>query len=123
MTKHAKKQPIPVVTVEPAVVRIAKAMAALVNALPETRSISVSSDHGAPYVLIQTSDEGVRDLAATLGCDVVETGHEGRRWIAAAYDRADIEIRIMGPHRDVSQPIAIDEPRVTAALSQAEAAL
>jgi len=107
---------------EPAVVRIAKAMAALVAALPGVRCVSASTTSTRDgHVTIQcASDEAVRTLATSLVREVREVTFEGSRWLAADLV-AGVEISISGPHHPILAGEVVNDAAVTAALAQAKA--
>lgn len=119
LTEHAIEQSIPVVA-ESAVVRIAKALAALVAALPDVKLVTVHTD-GAVSVDCK-SDDGVRALAAALATEAREHDFDGHRWLSAGH-YSDVRIYVSGPHHETAIPSPIDEAQAAAAIAQAEAAL
>jgi hypothetical protein len=123
---HDVLQPIPVIAPEPAVVRIAKALAALAEALPGVNYVAITRDAGYPtgITIACVTDEATRRHAASAGREVSEVGNATHRWLTTGPDyKSPISISFYGPHHKIVAPAPIDEARVTAALSQAEAAL
>lgn len=113
---HTVEQCIPVVTTEPAILRIGRALQALVTALPGVELVSAFGSRNITFAC--STDDTARAFAADLGVELREVSNATHRWLTSSGTGGDFAV--YGPHHEIAPPPAIDETAVTAALAQAE---